>query len=112
MSHAQVAVVPILRVADVDASLPWWGRLGFVEEFRHVFEPGLPRFVGIVRDACRIYLSEHTGDAQGPSLVYLWVPDVDVIAADLGVEVETMDWARDCEVTDPDGNRVRVATPL
>lgn len=102
--------VPILRVADVDVSLPWWARLGFVEEFRHVFEPGFPRFVGVVRDGCRVYLSEHMGDAPGPSLVYLWVPDVDAIAADLGVEVEDNPWARDCEVVDPDGNRVRVAT--
>jgi catechol 2,3-dioxygenase-like lactoylglutathione lyase family enzyme len=112
MTDPTVLAVPILRVADVDASLPWWARLGFVEELRHVFEPGLPRFVGIVREGCRVYLSEHTGDAPGPSLVYLWVPDVDGIAADLEAEVEEVPWARECEVTDPDGNRVRVATPV
>lgn len=111
MSRPPVQAVPILRVLDVDASLPWWTRLGFAEEFRHVFEPGLPRFVGVVRDGCRVYLSEHSGDASGPSLLYLWVPDVDRIAADLGAEVEQVPWARECEVTDPDGNRVRVATP-
>ena len=111
MSRPPVQAVPILRVLDVDASLPWWTRLGFAEEFRHVFEPGLPRSVGVVREGCRVYLSEHTGDASGPSLVYLWVPDVERIAADLGADVEQVPWARECEVTDPDGNRVRVATP-
>lgn len=112
MTAPTVLAVPILRVADVDASLAWWGRLGFVEEFRHVFEPGLPRFVGLVREGCRVYLSEHVGDAAGPSLVYLWVPDVDAVAAELGVEVATMEGARECEVVDPDGNRVRVATAV
>jgi catechol 2,3-dioxygenase-like lactoylglutathione lyase family enzyme len=104
-------VVPILRVRDADRSLTWWARLGFVEEFRHQLEGTIPRFVGIRRGECRVYLSEHAGDAHAPGLVYLWVDDVDRIAADFGVPVEEMPWARYCEVTDPDGNRVRVAQP-
>ncbi|GAB3265017.1 glyoxalase superfamily protein [Alteromonas gracilis] len=107
-----ITAVPILRVADVDRALGWWSRLGFAEEFRHQFEPGLPRFVGIARAECRIYLSEHAGDASGPGLVYLWVPDVDEVAREFGVAVESMPWARDCEIVDPDGNRVRVATSV
>ena len=106
---AMVTAVPILRVSDVDRSLPWWSRLGFAEEFRHQFEPGFPRFVGLVREGCRVYLSEHTGDAPGPALIYLWVADVDAVAAEFDVPVEDQPWARDVEVTDPDGNRVRVA---
>lgn len=107
-----VSAVPILRVADVDVAVAWWARLGFSEEFRHQFEGVEPRFVGIELDGCRVYLSEHVGDASGPGLVYLWVPDVDAVAAEFGVPVEDMPWARDCEVTDPDGNRVRVATAV
>lgn len=103
-------VVPILAVADVDEALPWWRRLGFAETFRHQFEPGFPRFVGIGRDECRIFLSEHRGDAPGPSLVYLWVDDVDTVAREFAATVEEMPWARDCEISDLDGNRVRVAT--
>jgi len=103
--------VPILRVADAERALAWWVRLGFAEEFRHQFEPGLPWFVGVVRDECRVYLSEHTGDAHGPSLVYLWVDDVDDVATEFGVAIDEQEWARDCEVTDPDGNRVRVGSP-
>ncbi|MFD1946079.1 glyoxalase superfamily protein [Nocardioides aestuarii] len=105
-----MSAVPVLRVSDVDRALAWWARLGFVEEFRHRFEGTEPRYVGIVRDGCRIHLSEHEGDAYGHGLVYLWVPDVDRVAADFGVPVDDMPWARDCEVTDPDGNRIRVAT--
>lgn len=105
-----VSVVPILRITDVERSLAWWARLGFVEEFRHQFEPGFPLYVGVVREDCRIHLSQHTGDASGPGLVYLWLPDVDAVAAEFGVAIDEMPWARDCEITDPDGNRVRAAT--
>ncbi len=105
-----VEAVPVLRVADAERSVAWWGRLGFVEEFRHQFGPGMPWFVGVTRDERRIYLSEHTGDAPPGGLVYLWVPDVDAAAAEFGVAVETESWARECELVDPDGNRVRVAT--
>ncbi len=103
-------VVPILRVEDVDRAVLWWSRLGFAEEFRHELEEGLPRFVGIRCGDCRVYLSEHLGDASGPGLVYLWVLDVDRVAAEFGVPVEAMAWARECEIIDPDGNRARVAT--
>lgn len=102
--------VPILAVSNVDASLAWWRRLGFTETFRHQFGPDFPRFVGLERDDCSIYLSEHRGDAPGPALIYLWVDDVDAVAAEFGVTVEDMPWARDTEITDPDGNRVRVAS--
>lgn len=103
--------VPILRVADAAVSAEWYARLGFVVEFEHRFEPELPAYVGIVRDDASIHLSEHTGDASGPGLVYLWVDAVDPIAAEFGATVDEMPWARDVELTDPDGNRIRVAEP-
>jgi hypothetical protein len=31
--------------------------------------------------------------------------------AELGAEVEEAPWAREIEIRDPDGNRLRVATP-
>ncbi|WP_229051441.1 VOC family protein [Aeromicrobium sp. Leaf350] len=102
--------VPILRISDVDQALAWWARLGFAEDFRHQFEPGFPWYVGLVRGDAQVHLSQHTGDALGPGLLYLWVEDVDAVAAEFGVPIEDMPWARDCEVTDPDGNRVRVGS--
>lgn len=105
-----MSAIPILRIRDAERSLAWWARLGFTEEFRHQFEDGFPWYIGIKRGDSVIHLSQHEGDARGPGLVYLWVEDVDAVAAEFGVEVQDMPWARDCEVTDPDGNRVRVAT--
>lgn len=103
-------VVPILRVADVDASVTWWQRLGFVLDFVHRFEGVPQRFVGIKRDDVLVYLSEHAGDAYTPALVYLWVDNVDALAAEFGVPVSANPWARDFEVIDPDHNRVRVGS--
>ena len=35
---------------------------------------------------------------------------MDELAGEYGVEVEDAAWGRECEVVDPDGNRVRVAS--
>ena len=43
----------------------------------------------------------------------MWVPDVDAAAEAVGVpasEIADVDWGRDFEVLDPDGNRLRIAT--
>jgi predicted enzyme related to lactoylglutathione lyase len=105
-------LAPVLRVADADISAVWYERLGFVKQWEHRFAPDLPRYVGIARGRLRLHLSEHTGDARPGTLVYLSVDDVDAMAAACSVtEIDDMDWGRDFEVTDPDGNRLRVGTP-
>ena len=104
-------VVPVLRVADAAASVRWYQRLGFEQVFEHRYEPGMPAYVGIRRDGAQIHLSEHLGDAPPTSLVYVWVEAVDPLAAEFGATVDEMPWARDFEVADPDGNRLRIAEP-
>lgn len=44
--------------------------------------------------------------------MYLWVDDVDEVAAEFGVPVDDNPWGRDCQIVDPSGNRVRVGTAL
>ena len=61
--------------------------------------------------AARIFLSEHLGDATPDSLVYLRVPDVDALAATLGVERRRAAVGAQIYLTDPDGNRLRIGTP-
>jgi catechol 2,3-dioxygenase-like lactoylglutathione lyase family enzyme len=104
-------VVPILRVADAAAAVVWYQRLGFEQEFEHRFEPHLPAYVGIRREGAQIHLSEHPGDATPGTLVYLWVDEIDPIAAEFDVTVSDAPWGREVELTDPDGNRLRVAQP-
>jgi len=101
-------VIPVLRVTDAEAALRWYDRLGFVREFEHRFEPGLPMYIGIRRGEARMHLSEHGGDARPNTLVYVWVDDVDAIAVAFDKSVETQTWAREIELTDPDGNRLRI----
>ncbi|MER6158213.1 glyoxalase superfamily protein [Streptomyces sp. NPDC001868] len=104
-------VIPILNVADAAAAVAWYERLGFGSRWEHRFEPGLPAFVEIARGPVTLFLSEHTGDARPDTLVYLRVRDVDAVAAEFGVRVEEAPWAREIEVRDPDGNRLRIGTP-
>src|SRR3954463_3621606 len=104
-------VVPVLRVEDAAQAVAWYGRLGFVKEWEHQFEPGLPWFVSIARGNVRLYLSEHTGDARPDTLIHLYIRDVDALPEEFGVPVDEDGLAgRECHLTDPDGNRLRVAT--
>ncbi|MFF4989272.1 glyoxalase superfamily protein [Streptosporangium saharense] len=104
-------VIPILHVKDAAVAVAWYGRLGFVQRWEHRFEPGFPAFVEVARGGVRLFLSEHEGDARPNTLVYLRVRDVDAVADEFGVRVEDAPWAREIELVDPDGNRLRVGTP-
>ena len=109
-------VIPILRVSSAAASFEQlYSKLGFKREWEHRFEPHLPAFVEISNGNMRLFLSEHTGDATPNTLVFFRVPDVDAFVAGLeGVEVVDVPeiGMRDCEVTDLDGNRIRIGTRL
>ncbi|MEV1008585.1 glyoxalase superfamily protein [Streptomyces sp. NPDC049881] len=104
-------VIPVLRVADASVAVAWYGRLGFAEQWRHRFGPGFPAFAEVARGEVRLFLSEHEGDARPGTLVHLRVRDVDAVAAEFGARVEEAPWAREFELTDPDGNRLRIGTP-
>ena len=105
-------VVPFLRVADAETSAEWYARLGFSIDWRTRAQPHLPLFVAISSGAGRIFLSEHSGDAHPDGLLYIYVDDVDAVAADFGVVAELAYYGmREIELTDPDGNRLRIGTP-
>ena len=103
-------LVPIFRVADGGAAAEWYRRLGFSVVGEHRFAPELPLYVFLERNGVELHLSEHTGDARPGTLVYFWVDDVDALADEFDVEVRDQPWAREIELTDPDGNRLRIAT--
>lgn len=103
--------MPVLRVEDAARAVAWYGRLGFVKEWEHQFEPGFPFFVSIARGGARLYLSEHEGDARPDTLIHLYVKDIEVVSEEFGIPVDDDGLAgRECNLTDPDGNRLRVAT--
>lgn len=104
--------IPVLWVADAASAVSWYRRLGFVKQGEHRFEPGFPALVEIARGPVTVFLSEHTGDARPDTLVCLSVHDVDAVANEFGVAVTSAPWAREVELRDPDGNRLRVGTPV
>jgi catechol 2,3-dioxygenase-like lactoylglutathione lyase family enzyme len=105
-------VAPFLRVADAEASAEWYARLGFSVAWRTRAEPHLPLFVAIENGDAMIFLSEHTGDAHADGLLYIYVDDVEAVAADFGTGAELAYYGmREIELTDPDGNRLRIGTP-
>ena len=105
-------VIPVLRVHDAARAVDWYRRLGFEKQWEHRFEPGFPLFVSIARGRVRLYLSEHKGDARPNTLIHLNVNDIDAISEEFGIPVDEEGLAgRECDLEDPDGNRLRVATP-
>ena len=105
-------MVPVFRVTNAQATAEWYARMGFQVLGEHRFTPALPLYLFLEREGVHLHLSEHTGDATPNTLVYFWVDDVDQIAAEYGVEVSEQPWAREIELTDPDGNRLRVGSGL
>jgi hypothetical protein len=60
----------------------------------------------------RLYLSEHNGDARPNTLIHLNVADIDAVAEEFGIAVDEEGLAgRERDIEDPDGNRLRIATP-
>jgi catechol 2,3-dioxygenase-like lactoylglutathione lyase family enzyme len=103
------SVVPFLRARDARASAAWWSRLGFEVEWEHRFAPELPLFLALRRGDGQVFLSEHDGDARPDTLLYLYVDDIDGIAAEFGTSPTLAEYGlREVELRDPDGNRVRV----
>jgi len=48
---------------------------------------------------------------RGLTLIYLRVVGVDAIAREFDTQPEDEPWAREIELRDPDGNRLRIGTP-
>ena len=101
-------LVPIFYVKDGRETAAWYARLGFVIEAEHRFAPMLPLYLFLRRGPNAIHLSEHKGDARPNTLVYLYVNNLEEIAAEFVAKIEDQPWARDVEIKDPDGNRLRI----
>jgi catechol 2,3-dioxygenase-like lactoylglutathione lyase family enzyme len=105
-------VVPVMYVQDAARATAWYERLGFRKHREHQLEPGFPGVVSVARGSVRLYLSEHKGDALPNTLIHLYVTDIGAVSKEFGIPVDEDGLAgRECHLQDPDGNRLRVATP-
>jgi uncharacterized glyoxalase superfamily protein PhnB len=105
-------VVPILRVADVAASIAYYReRLGFESDWRWGDPPG---FGGVRRDAIEVFFCRECQGAPGTWMSF-WVDDVDAMyeelrerGADIRQSPTNFEWGvREMNVQDPDGHRIR-----
>ena len=108
-------VIPILYMSSAAAAVEWYAKLGFKQNWVHRFHPDFPAFVEISNGTMKLFLSEHTGDARPDTLLFLRVPNIDEFVAKLDgvVPEDNLDLQlRECEVKDPDGNRLRIASTM
>lgn len=115
------APTPVLRSFDEARAKAFYvDFLGFELVFEHRFEPGMPLYMGLRKDACVLHLSEHYGDASPGGAVRIPVDDVVAYAAALRVKnfgnarpgvPEQMPWgSREITITDPASNRLTFFT--
>lgn len=68
----------------------------------------MPLYLFLRRGTNAIHLSEHMGDARPNTLMYFYVYDLEAIAREFNTEIEDQPWCREVQLTDPDGNRIRI----
>lgn len=79
--------IPILRsFSEPKAREFYIDFLSFEVDWEHRFEPALPLYMQISRDAAVLHLSEHHGDAAPGSTVRIPVDDVRVLCAHLNAK--------------------------
>jgi catechol 2,3-dioxygenase-like lactoylglutathione lyase family enzyme len=113
---------PILRIFDEAKAREFYvDFLGFKVDWEHRFDAGMPLYLQVSRDACRLHLSAHHGDATPGAAVRIETDTLDDFHAELTAKsyrysrpgIETMPWGtRDMSIHDPFGNRLTFTTPL
>lgn len=113
-------VIPQFRITNAERSTAFYVEgLGFEIDWEHRFEPRFPVFMQLTRSGQTIFLTEHAGDCEVGGAAYFVVSDVDACYRQFmarGVAAieppEDTPWeTREMVVTDPDGNRLRFASP-
>lgn len=111
-----IKTIPILRIFDERKAREFYlDFLSFSIEFEHRFEPGLPLYMGIVRNGLQLHLSEHHGDASPGATVFIPVQSIQLFRDELHEknyhygrpEIVKQGWGSVMEVHDPFGNRLR-----
>lgn len=113
--------VPVLRVQEAALAYPFYlDFLGFVREWEHRFEPGMPVYARIRRGDTVLDLSEHHGDGTPGSVVWIPVADVAGLRRELvtrptapvrpGIDADAPGGPT-LTVIDPYGNTLRFCQP-
>lgn len=120
-SNGSGIAVPVLRIQDETLAKEFYlDYLGFVVEWEHRFEPGMPLYVRIRRDETVLDLSEHHGDGTPGTVVWVPVGNVGAFHAEIsarahrrlrpGIDREAPGGPT-VDVIDPFGNALRFCEP-
>ncbi|WP_413504394.1 glyoxalase superfamily protein [Serratia grimesii] len=110
------AAIPILRIFSVEKAKAFYlDFLGFTLDWEHRFSEDLPLYAQVSRSGLTLHLSEHHGDSTPGSAVFIPMGDIDALHQELLAKqyryarpgVETVDWGKELNITDPFGNRLR-----
>lgn len=113
------AVIPMLRVASIEAAFPVYDALGFSVAWQHQLDPEAPRLISVQYGTLELYLTEHPVAPRG-GVVYFKTNRVDALVAQArsrGLEPsfgpEDRPWGdREAYFTDVDGNVLRFGESL
>jgi uncharacterized glyoxalase superfamily protein PhnB len=107
---------PILRIFDEAKAREFYvGFLGFKIDWEHRFEPDLPLYMQVSRDASVLHLSEHFGDGSPGAAIRIQTDDIEAFHRELTARqykyarpgLEDQPWGtREVSVKDPFGNRL------
>lgn len=115
-----LAPIPILRMFSVEKAYAFYiDFLGFKLDWEHRFEPDLPLYAQLHRDALVLHLSEHHGDGTPGTALFLPIEDIGAFHQELTAKhygyarpgVEDMPWGREMQIADPFGNMLRFCEP-
>lgn len=115
------APVPVLRVQEWSVAERFYvDYLGFAVAWVHRFEPGLPVYARVTRDAVVLDLSEHHGDGTPGSATWIPVGDVAALHRELterghprlrpGIDADAPGGPT-LDIIDPYGNTLRFCQP-
>ena len=113
---------PILRIFDeVKAREFYVDFLGFIVDWEHRFEEGLPLYMQISKDDCVLHLSEHHGDCCPGAAMRIETHELEAFQKELVAKhyknarpgIQKMPWgSKDMSVSDPFGNRLTFTSAI
>ena len=106
---AKEALAPILKVGNTGEAAAWYQRLGFNLDFEHSRGPSWNRSEAVLtRGDLRLILSQGDDEIAPDATVCLMFSEVETLAREFNVNVESQFLRSQIDLRDPYGNRVKV----
>ena len=115
-------VAPIFRIFSLEKAREFYiDFLGCKVDWEHRFETGAPVYMQVSRDELVLHLSEHHGDGNPGSVVYVYMTDIAALHRELNDKkyrhnrpgLEQMEWGMmQMTVIDPFNNRICFGEPV